>query len=96
MHRVLLINQTKNPSREEISTSERSVGELFFAKFDLKWAGYNLVPDGMKKAAGWLVPDAQVAAMSEYLSDYTLAGYNIAMYEPCRKAQGGFGHRQKI
>lgn len=93
MHRILLVNKTKNPSRDEMSTTERTVGELFFASFDLQWAGYNIVESHMKKAAGWIVPVPQVSAMQQYLKEYSLEGYDLILYEPCTNHLGGYGHR---
>ncbi len=59
MNRVLLVNKTKAPTREELVTSERRKGELLFAPHlkNLKFAGFVIVQGRNAKAANWIIED---------------------------------------
>jgi len=72
MNRVLLVNRTAAPSREELSTSEREAGELLFANFaGLEWAGYMLSPTFQKKAANWVIPNGRLGEFLTFVETLT-------------------------
>lgn len=80
MNRVVLINRTKAPNRDEISTVERSVGDLFFTHFDLEYAGYITVEGAMKLAPQWIVPAEKYDAVLDFVETYSIEGYEARLY----------------
>lgn len=89
MNRVLLINKTKNPTRDELVTSERRTGELLFAQFpELMWAGFILNGHG-GKAANWIIPDQDVAAFHDFVSTIECENYDIAVFANGKSHVGG-------
>lgn len=90
MNRVILINKTKAPSREELVTSERRSGELLFADFpELQWAGF-VVPEGTgRRSANWIVPTQSYPAFKGFLETLDADGYEIALYTDGTTPSGG-------
>jgi hypothetical protein len=81
MNRVLLINKTKGPTREELKTSERRTGELLFAQFpELTYAGYMIAVNNGKKAANWIIPESKVEDFHKFASSVECEGYEVAVF----------------
>ena len=90
MNRVALINKTKVPTREELTTSERRTGELLFAQFpELSYAGFILVEGRGCKAANWIIPESDVESFHKFARTVECEGYEIAVYENGRTQFGG-------
>lgn len=90
MNRVVLINKTKGPTREELTTSERRTGELLFAQFpELNYAGYVIVEGRGSKAANWIIPDEKVSAFHDFARSVECEGYEVAVYTNGTNASGG-------
>jgi hypothetical protein len=93
MNRVLLINRTKAPSREELSSSERRTGELLFAEFpELSWAGYMIAYNNVK-AANWIIPADKMTAFCDFVKTLDSEGYEVAVYTD---GQGRFGGQCEV
>jgi len=95
MNRVVLINKTKNPSREELVTSERRMGELVFAPRlnDLNWAGYIIVEGQGRLAANWVIGDGKLAEFLDWVNDLDDQNidenYEIAVFTNKTNSFGG-------
>lgn len=90
MNRVVLINKTKGPTREELTTSERRTGELLFAQFpELSYAGYVIVTGRGIKAANWIIPDERVEAFHEFARTVECEDYEVAVYADGKSPIGG-------
>lgn len=90
MNRVLLINKTKAPTREELVTSERRTGELMFARFpDLKWAGYMVTKGHGRLSANWVIPSETFQNFKEFVESLDCADYDIAVYTDGLTPHGG-------
>lgn len=95
MNRVVLINKIKNPSRQELITSERRVGELVFApRLDiLKWAGYVIVEGQGRLAANWVIDDDKLNEFLGWVHDLDDQNidenYEIAVYTTGTNSFGG-------
>lgn len=90
MNRVLLINKTKAPSREELVTSERRTGELLFAQFpNLRWAGYIFADELSRKAANWIIPDEDLSAFHAFAATVEASDYDVAVYGAGQTRHGG-------
>lgn len=66
--RVLFLNLTCNPDREQIATTDRVVGEAYFTSLNLQYGGHFIAEGSMKKAASWIVPEDKIAQVMEYLT----------------------------
>jgi hypothetical protein len=81
MNRVLLINKTKGPTREELTTSERRTGELLFVQFpELTYAGYVIAVNSGKKAANWIIPENKVTDFHTFARSVECDGYEVAVF----------------
>lgn len=81
MNRVLLINKTKAPTREELVTSERRMGELLFARFpELQWAGYITTLGYNRMSANWIIPNDSMESFKEFASSLDSDTYEIAVF----------------
>lgn len=81
MNRVVLINKTKSPTREELTTSERRTGELLFAQFpELRYAGYVIAINRGCKAANWIIPENKVDAFHVFARAIECEDYEVAVY----------------
>jgi len=90
MNRVVLINRTKSPTREELVSSERRTGEILFAQFpELNFAGYVIVEGRFKKAANWIIPNDKVDAFHEFVRTIECKDYEIAVYTDGKTPTGG-------
>lgn len=90
MNRVILINKTKAPSREELVSSERRTGELLFAQFpNLNFAGYIIADGYNRKSANWIIPDEDVKAFHEFARTVETEDYEVAVYENGTTRHGG-------
>lgn len=90
MNRVVLINKTKGPTREELTTSERRTGELLFAQFpELRYAGYVIVTGQGKKAANWIIPNESVTAFHDFARNLDCVDYEVAVYADGKSPIGG-------
>lgn len=90
MNRVVLINKTKGPTREELTTSERRVGELLFTQFpELRYAGYVIVTGRGTKAANWIIPNESVEAFHAFARSVECDGYELAVYTDGTSPIGG-------
>lgn len=90
MNRVLLINKTKSPTREELTTSERRTGELLFAQFpELQWAGFIIVEGTGRKAANWIIPAGCVSEFHDFARKVEADGYEVAVYANGTTQHGG-------
>jgi hypothetical protein len=90
MNRVILINKTKAPSREELVTSERRTGELLFAQFpNLRWAGYIIAEGFNRKSANWIIDEDDVAAFHTFAKTVEADGYEVAVYANGTTRHGG-------
>jgi hypothetical protein len=89
MNRVLLINSKKNPSRSELTTTERRTGELLFAQFpELQWAGFIIVENKNLKAANWIIPPESLDSFCEYAASIDPEGYELAIMSPQINGRG--------
>lgn len=66
--RVLLLNLTCNPDREQIALTDRVVGDAYFASLNLQYGGHFIAEGTMKKAASWIVPEEKISEVMEYLN----------------------------
>lgn len=90
MNRVLLINKTKGPTREELVTSERRTGELLFARFpELHFAGYIGATGTGKLAANWIIPADSFDAFLAFAESVDCDGYELAVYTNGKSTIGG-------
>lgn len=94
MNRVILINKTKSPTREELVTSERQTGELMFAPQldNIRFAGYVIVEGRGIKAANWIIPDDKIDGFLAWAKDLCVPecpGYEIAVYRSGVNRSGG-------
>lgn len=81
MNRVILINKTKSPSREELVSSERRTGEILFARFpELVWAGFIVPSDYGRRSANWIIPAESYDSFKVFAQNVTLEGYELALY----------------
>lgn len=92
MHRVILINRKSSPSRKELVTNERRVGEMIFADFpSLDFAGY-VIPEGtFKKAANWIIPEKIFDRFLSFVESVESNDYDIWVMKPGNLPHGGFG-----
>jgi len=90
VNRVLLINKTKSPSREELTTCERRTGELMFADFpELRYAGYVIVKGRGIKAANWIVPKESFESFKTFLQGIDPEFYEIQLFTDGTTPSGG-------
>lgn len=90
MNRVLLINKTKSPTREELVTSERRTGELLFARFpELRFAGFMIVTGRGSKAANWIIPAESFEAFKDFATSIHSDEYELAVYTNGKTKFGG-------
>lgn len=90
MNRVILINKTKSPTREELVSSERRTGELLFAKFpNLQWAGYIVTEGYGRLSANWVIPDESVEEFCDFAETIDPEGYEVAVFVPGSTPSGG-------
>ena len=92
MHRVILINKTKSPTREELVSSERRMGEVIFADFPtLDFAGYVIAEGTFKKAANWIIPPEEFSRFLSFAESIDCQDYDIWVMKPGSLPQGGSG-----
>lgn len=89
MNRVFLINKNKSPDRKELISSERAAGDLFFAQYDLQWAGFILVEGRGKKCANWIIPEKSLDDFLEFLKNHEFEGYEVQVFAPSTTNFGG-------
>lgn len=94
MNRVLLVNKTKSPTRDELVTSERKAGELLFAPHldKLGFAGFVLVPSRGTKAANWTITDehfGEFLGWVEALQETECQDYEIQVFTNGKTFHGG-------
>jgi hypothetical protein len=94
VNRVLLINKTKAPTRQELTTSERRAGELLFAPHldKLRYAGYVIVTGRGTKAANWIITDEHFAEFLEWtraLQTHECPDYEIQVFTNGKTPHGG-------
>lgn len=77
--RIVLINSTKSPSRDELSNQERAYGDLILAGLGLEWGGYEIVPNLGKKAGRWMVPDDKWNECLDFVETYQFEGYELRL-----------------
>jgi len=78
--RVFLTNTQHNPTRAEISSIDRSVGERFFHDIQLEWAGWAVLDDEFKLSAQWLTEESQLTELTYRVEHNELQGYRIRIY----------------
>lgn len=54
--RIVLTHRKCAPTREELSTTERQLGENYFTGIPLEWAGWIASNDSFCLSAQWLCP----------------------------------------
>lgn len=94
MNRVLLVNKTKSPTRDELVTSERRAGELLFAPHlnKLSFAGFVLVPSRGSKAANWIIEDKHQGEFLDWvkaLQTTDCQDYEIQVFTDGKTFHGG-------
>lgn len=82
MNRVILVNLNKAPTREELTSSERTVGDRFLNGLSgVEYAGYIVVPGSMKLGAQWLVADAEVPTVAARARNVDPGeGYDVQLF----------------
>ncbi len=78
--RVVLTNTQHIPTRSEISSIERSVGEQFFSGLPLEWAGWIVENDAFKLSAHWIADYALLDDVVNRVEHNELQGYKINVY----------------
>lgn len=78
--RIILTNTRDIPSREELCTREREVGEKYFEGFELDWAGYIVEDDTFNLSAQWLGRVEDQDAILHRIEHTELAGYDLRVY----------------
>ena len=90
MNRVLLVNTTKAPTREELVSTDRAIGDALFASFGIDFGGYIVVPGDMKLAAQWLVPNDKVRVVQQYVENVKIPGYEAQIHVRSKSLNGDF------
>ncbi|MNK39755.1 hypothetical protein D3C87_583750 [compost metagenome] len=78
--RIVLTNTEGFPTREELSTRDRNVGEKYFEGIDMEWGGHIVIEDKFNLSAQWLAPiEAQEAVLSR-IEHTELKGYEVNVF----------------
>lgn len=91
--RVILVNTQKAPSREELSTSEREIGDNIFSPFELEYGGYEIVEGSGKKSARWMVPDEKWDAVLDFVESFKVEGYELMLFAQVETNKKTFSRR---
>lgn len=78
--RIILLSTERAPSREELQTSERCVGDVFLSPLELEYGGYEIVTGTGKMAARWMVPDEKWDRALDFVESYALEGYDVQLH----------------
>lgn len=80
MLRVVLTKTDSFPTREELCTSERAVGEKFFEDIELDWAGYIVLDDMFNLSAQWLARIEDQEAILNRVDHLELVDHKINVF----------------
>lgn len=78
--RVCLTNMQHRPTRGEIVSVEKNVGEQFFDGIQLSWGGWILLDDTAQLSAQWLTSYDQLENIADRIVHNDLQGYQFNVY----------------
>lgn len=79
--RITLTNTHHNPTREEISSHDRRMGEQALAGLPIEWAGWVVLNDQFKLSAQWLVFGVDPSEVMDHLQLHEIEGYRFNVYQ---------------
>jgi len=85
--RIIMTNTTHVPTREEIQTVDREIGQQYLEDFGVEWAGYIVLEDTLKLSAQWLLETFTRDEIVEHVLAHQIPGYNFSVYEVDEEAE---------
>jgi len=82
MLRVIMVDHSRNCTREEINKTERAYGEEFVMRnYSPEWAGYAVEDDTMRLGAQWLIDVDPTAFLSDLRQPHYTTGRVLTIYD---------------
>lgn len=89
MNRVVLVNKTKSPTREEISRVEKTLGDELLKEFQLDFGGYIIVEGVMRLAPQWIVPADKYEVVLDFVKSHKDIIHELRFFTSVNTAGGG-------
>lgn len=78
--RVVMTSKQGNPTRDELNTVDRIIGETKLAGLPLEWSGWIVDTDTMKLSCQWILPSEYVEEVLELIELDQLVSHNFSVY----------------